>query len=373
MGYLAINTDESAWKSGGFLLLAARNSPDIRISFQSDAGNVLFSTIRQRPGCLIRGSAAMAKLLKEPIPAQRFIELGQLTLTLSLGSFACSMLDWGFYKPVWWRNHMHTHSYFEVCYAYQGQGCFHIEGVDYPVEAGQFFVAHPGKPHEIISSHDNPLGIYFWSYTLVPDSFTRPSPRGVDALLDAFINSTEYVGVPSANVLALLQMLTEEIVTKEPGYVKAVEGLIGKLILDTARSVIPTPALAEVAENLGQTHSKSLVQQLTRFLADNYDRPLNLEIIARQVNLSERQISRLFKSQTGLTIMDYLNNLRLEAASQLLMQRKLSIKEIAEATGFKDVRYFMTLFRKFSGKTAGEYRNGNGTVFLSENFANRSN
>lgn len=306
----------------------------------------------------------MPKTALATIPVQRFTDLQGLSLNLKLGNFNSKVLGWGVIKRHWWRNHMHTHSFFEVCYVFQGRGTFHIQGVDYEVEKGQVFVARPGKPHEIISSYDDPLGIYFWSYTLVPDELSQPNLRGIDALLDAFITSPHQIGVASNSMLYLLEMLTEEIVFKEPGYPQAIEGLVTKLLLDSARLVLETPSLPDITEPVIHNGSEVLVQKLVRFLADNYSRPLSLKEIAAQMNLSERQVNRLFRKEMGVTIMKYLTSLRLEAAAQLLLERQLSTKEVAQATGFRDVRYFMTLFRQHTGYTPGAFRLGNGTKFL---------
>ncbi len=312
----------------------------------------------------------MPKAAPVTIPPQRFIELEGLSLNLKLGKFKGKVLGWGFIKPHWWRNHMHTHSFFEVCYAYQGQGTFHIQGMDYPVEQGQVFVARPGKPHQIVSSGDDPLGIYFWSFTLVPDEETgQLNSRGIDALLDAFVSSPRSVATTSTSMPNVLQMLTEEIACKEPGYPQAVEALVTKLLLDTARLVMETPALPEIIEPVICTRSEVVVQNLVRFLADNYNRPLCLKEIAAQMHLSERQVNRLFSKEMGVTIMKYLSTLRLEAAAQLLLERQLSIKDVAQTTGFSDVRYFMTMFRRHTGYTPGAFRLSKGTKFLSDRNA----
>ncbi len=310
----------------------------------------------------------MPRTVPATIPPQRFLDLAGLSISVKLGSYNSKILGWGVIKRQWWRNHMHTHSFFEVCYAFEGRGTFHTQGVDYAVEQGQIFVARPGKPHEIISAHDDPLAIYFWSYTLVPDETSPPNFRGIDALLDAFIASSQPVAAASGSMLCMLQMLTEEIVSKEPGYPQAIEGLVTKLLLDSARLVVDNPSLPDIPEPVIRTGSEVQVQKLVRFLADNYNRPLSLKEIAAQMNLSERQVNRLFRKEMGLTIMKYLTTLRLEAAAQLLLERQLSTKEVAQATGFRDVHYFMTLFRQYAGCTPGNFRLSNGTRFLGSPF-----
>nr|MBA3710592.1 AraC family ligand binding domain-containing protein [Planctomycetota bacterium] len=96
-------------------------------------------------------------------PRERFIELARTPVRVTLGSFTAEVLGWGFIGTKPWRNWLHSHTYYEICYAYAGRGRFRMLGVDHAVERGQVFVAKPGEEHEIISSRRDPLGIYFWS------------------------------------------------------------------------------------------------------------------------------------------------------------------------------------------------------------------
>lgn len=296
------------------------------------------------------------------VPRQRFTDLRSLTLAVKLGGFAARLRGWGFFEPEWWRNYLHVHSFFEVCYAYQGAGLFRINGVDYTVRAGDLFVAKPSEPHEIIADTADPLGIYFWSYTLVPPR-DQAAHDDLDNLLYAFLDSTRWVS-PGGPTLRTLELLTEEIVRREPGYALMIEHLIAKLLLDTAR------LMTDTAPNHSDTplpvSGETLVRDMVRYLHDNYNRPLRVRDVAAQVHLSERHTNRLFHQVMGVSIKQYLTNFRLEVASQLLLNRQLSVTEVAYATGYYDVRYFITLFRQHTGLTPTAFRQRDGTQFLAD-------
>ncbi len=297
------------------------------------------------------------------IPRERFTDLRMVRLIVRLGSFRGEILGWGFFEPRWWRNYLHTHSFFEICYAYQGRGLFHINGVDYAVQAGEVFVAKPGEPHEIISSEDDPLGIYFWSYTLVPPQKSVPEAGEVDVLLYAFLNAVRWVSAQVPAMQSTLTLLTQEIVLRQPGYLPAVEGLVSKLLLDTARAVTEVSP-SETSDAPAYNPAEATVQQIVRYLHDNYSRPLAVRDVAAQVHLSERHTNRLFRQIMGIPINDYLTTFRLKVAKQLLLNRQLSVTEIAYASGYRDVRYFITLFRRHTGLTPSAFRQRGGTQFL---------
>ena len=295
----------------------------------------------------------------------RFIDLNLLPLSLQVGSFSVDIVNWGFIEPLWWRNYLHIHSFFEICYAFQGRGTFHIAEQDFSVQSGEVFITKPGEPHEILSSTDDPLGIYFWSYTLRPPNKTDSDEKSIDAFLRAFLSSPLYVSRRTAAMQRTLELLTEEIVEKEPGYMQAIAGLTTKLILDTARSVGDGSSFVESIEPPPKSQEEAITQMIVRYLRDNYNRSLTLRDVAAQVHLSERHSSRLFHSVMGATIMDYLTSLRLEHAARLLLEPQYSIKQIAQACGYADVRHFTTLFHRRMGVTPGVFRLERGTRFLS--------
>ncbi len=300
-----------------------------------------------------------------PVPRSRFTDLELLSLSLHLGGFTGQILGWGFIEPRWWRNYLHVHSFFEVCYAFQGRGIFQISNVEHRVQAGDLFVARPGEPHEIISDDDEPLGIYFWSYTLVPVPDRPHDTTGMNALLSAFLSSGEYVSAKTLAMQRTLDLLTEEIVQKEPGYAHVIEGLAAKLILDTARSVAEVYVPPEPLAVPTRSQTDVVVQRVISYLRDNVSRSISLRDIAAQVHLSERHTNRLFHGVVGVSIMEYLACIRMDTAAQLLLNRELAIKEVARMAGYPDVRYFTTLFHRRMGVTPAAFRRRGGTQFLS--------
>jgi AraC-like DNA-binding protein len=293
-----------------------------------------------------------------------FTDLNALPLALRLGNFTGEMLFWGLMEPRLWRNYLHTHSFFEVCYAFRGQGTFRMLGTDFAVCAGEVFVAKPGEPHEIISYSKDPLGIYYWAYTLVPRCDHDADGSEIDALLDAFALSSTWVSSRAWGMEATLELLTEEIRRKQPGYRRAIEALVTKLLLDTARSVLELPDKPFMDDTPARGPSEATVRSIVRYIRDNYARPLSIGDIAAQINLSERHASRLFSAAMGLSVMDYVTALRMEIAAQLLLDHHLSVNEIARATGYPDVRYFATVFRQRKGLTPTAFRQQGGTMFL---------
>jgi two-component system response regulator YesN len=86
------------------------------------------------------------------------------------------------------------------------------------------------------------------------------------------------------------------------------------------------------------------------------DRQWRLDELAALVNLSLGRLAHLFKSEIGISVQQYLTQLRLEHAKYELEVSFLSIKEIAAAVGFPNVGRFTASFKAAVGVTPREYR-----------------
>ncbi len=98
------------------------------------------------------------------------------------------------------------------------------------------------------------------------------------------------------------------------------------------------------------------VRQGIGYMEENYQAPLQLPDVARQATLSPFHYARLFKRSTGIPVMEYLLRFRLSRAKYLLDSSDLSIREVAEQSGFTDQSYFGKVFKKYERMTPSEFR-----------------
>lgn len=102
---------------------------------------------------------------------------------------------------------------------------------------------------------------------------------------------------------------------------------------------------------------KNVMQQIEEFLLESYNKDINLQEIADRFYLSREYISRKFKQEYQATITDFITNIRMEKAKELLQNPKLKIYEIAFRVGYQDEKYFSKVFKKTAGISPNEYRN----------------
>jgi two-component system response regulator YesN len=104
------------------------------------------------------------------------------------------------------------------------------------------------------------------------------------------------------------------------------------------------------------SHSKCVMKKAMEYIDENYYKKISLEDIANYINLSKHYVSYLFKKETGINISSYINEIRIEKAKQMIVQREYKIKEIFEKIGFSDQQYFSKAFKKTTGMTVTQYR-----------------
>jgi two-component system, response regulator YesN len=81
-----------------------------------------------------------------------------------------------------------------------------------------------------------------------------------------------------------------------------------------------------------------------------------LEYLASLFYVNRSYLSHLFKSKLGKNYVDYLNEVRITKAKELLTSSKRSLCQIAKAVGYDNAKYFFRVFKKITGVTPEQYR-----------------
>lgn len=108
--------------------------------------------------------------------------------------------------------------------------------------------------------------------------------------------------------------------------------------------------------NREKNRTNKRLQEILRYLQENYSKKITLQEIADQINLSKSECARFFKKITGETIFEYLLKLRIEKSIELLKNTDKTITEIAYETGFTSQSYYDQRFRKMKGLSPLKYR-----------------
>lgn len=99
-----------------------------------------------------------------------------------------------------------------------------------------------------------------------------------------------------------------------------------------------------------------IVKGIVRYIDENYQTEISLNLLAQKFNISPNYISRLFKEVTGETLFNYLNGVRIEKAKEFLKDMQMKMYEIGYKVGFKSAVHFNIVFNKITGLTPKQYR-----------------
>jgi transcriptional regulator GlxA family with amidase domain len=106
----------------------------------------------------------------------------------------------------------------------------------------------------------------------------------------------------------------------------------------------------------GQAADTEPVRELLSWLRDHLAEDLSVAALARQINLSERQFTRVFKSEVGATAADHVEAVRLDSACRLLETTNRTIQQIAKTCGFGTAETMHRTFRRRLNTTPGDHR-----------------
>ncbi|WFR58042.1 response regulator [Anaerocolumna sp. AGMB13025] len=115
-------------------------------------------------------------------------------------------------------------------------------------------------------------------------------------------------------------------------------------------------ALKEIAEHK-ITYSEK-VKAAINYMNHNFEKIVGMSEVSDAIGVSGSYLSRIFHVETGKTLINYLNEIRIEKAKSYLQLNKIPLKQVVTLCGFKNYSYFMNVFKEYTGKTPKDYQNG---------------
>ncbi len=128
-------------------------------------------------------------------------------------------------------------------------------------------------------------------------------------------------------------------------------------VLTEALQKLPSvPSTIPESSNPASTYSRTVVELTISYIHENLHLPLSRESLGKNVFLNPNYLARLFKEQTGISLVTYITDRRLELARRLLCSSSLSVQEICEQVGIHDGSYFAKIFKRKYGISPKQYR-----------------
>jgi AraC-like DNA-binding protein len=254
----------------------------------------------------------------------------------------------------------HSHDFTELVVVTGGLGVHRLEGVDFPVAAGDVFLLHQEQEH-FFHSRDR-LELLNVMYDLnglrLPENLLRTMP-GYCALFmlepayrrrHRFASRLHLKRMPLAQVEQLISDIETGLAGEEAGREALAISRLLELMVFLSRSyghseATEARALLRVGGVIGALEQDSV-------------RAWTVPELMKLAHMSRSNLMRVFRQATGQTPVEYLIRLRLRKAMSLLRQTDWSVTRIASAAGFEDSNYFSRQFRQVLGQSPSSYRRG---------------
>jgi len=247
---------------------------------------------------------------------------------------------------------MHCHEFTELVIVYDGKG-LHAIGDNPPAELmrGNIFVIPKGVYHQYLEDDISLLNIIF-------DTDLLPMPL-LDVYAMPYFNMIfkgratphdifKLTGDELKKVILLSGELKIELDEQQPGCQFMATALFMQIIMYLSRTI------GGKVENTRSPHIG--ISRTIEHMHKHFIEKISVKKLADAAGMSTRSLLRHFKRINGSSPKEYLIELRINYACELLDTTRLSIDEIAFSTGFNDSSYFSREFRKATGATPSKYR-----------------
>lgn len=240
-----------------------------------------------------------------------------------------------------WHSTSHTHHFTELFYIVKGKGSFVLPDHEVPVKENDLVIINPNIEHTERSNEQDSLE--YIALGIEGISFLLPDEEG------SLIGLFTYQG-DRADTLFYLQKLLYEVRHNGADYEKVCRNIIEILIIKLRRSKKVTIESNE-PKNLNQ--SIALVQH---HINHNFRNEITLDSLAGIGNINKYYLAHIFKEALGMSPIEYLIQVRIKEARNLLETTNYTIAEIASFNGFSSQSFFSQAFRRETNQTPSQCR-----------------
>mgnify|MGYP001479948584 CR=1 FL=1 len=265
------------------------------------------------------------------------------------------------YNPV-----VHSHDHLQLCYVTSGSFYHLIQGKQVAVIKGDFFSVPPSLEHKIKPREDMEfelIQIDFMPF-FINESMRELSEMEnfVDfAYIQPLIADNEEI-LPKLKfspdvqqqVEGLIQSMQKELQEQENGYKLSIKADLLKLLVVSGRAFHHYREGGGKQQKLS-THRQAFFDTL-EYMRQHYAENIRLEQMAIKAHMAPTYFSSIFKLINGCTFIEYLNEIRVHKAIELLLNTDMSVTQISYKVGYNNIGHFNKMFKKITGVTPSEYR-----------------
>ncbi len=230
----------------------------------------------------------------------------------------------------------HLHISAEIIFVEKGTATLTIGSLDYSITAGDYAFVLPNTLHSVTPAEEG-TSVYIINckQEVIPDIIRRLAGlRPASPVLHAM------------DVPELLSYAVSSLTTERDKYVShSLANLIANIVTANLR-------FAEIRDSV----TSDLTNRILTYLGIHFRESISLDQLAEVMNVSRFHLSHIFSGKLGIGFKEYLNNLRVECAKNLLRSTDIAIADVCTEAGFENQRTFNRVFRELTGASPRDYR-----------------
>ena len=234
-----------------------------------------------------------------------------------------------------------------IHYVVHGEGTLTYQNKTYKINKNNLFILPPHSNASYRQSKNNPW-LYIW---------LEISGANLKSLLEKIhFSSTNFIYKDDDNLT--LKNIFQNMINDDNNSLERCENLVILEYIFKIFSFLIKNYNHETDEY--NTKQEKIVNKICEYLYTKFDDPyLSIDDVAKQFYFTQSYLCRLFKKQTGITPIQYIDELRMKKAIELLNHKDFTIEQIAETLGYTNQFYFAKRFKKYYGMPPSKYKQKN--------------
>ena len=245
----------------------------------------------------------------------------------------------------------------QLIYVHKGKGIVEINSITYNALPGDLFFYGPGVQHAFRADSEDPYVLSGIHFDFTPNHKDIPFPIGPyntghfkEELMTENVSFADFCGFPpyiniSGNHRAR-EIILELVGEFESGKLFAytyINGLFTTFLSILARCVM--------VREKGAEYKEEIVIKVLKFIHRHYNENFTNKNIADHFHFHPNYLNQLMAAHTGLSLRQYIIDLRIKKAVDMMVNTNMSVCAIAKDVGYEDIHYFSRLFKKKTGYT----------------------
>lgn len=235
-------------------------------------------------------------------------------------------------------------------------------GADFrrPIEPGDLLILPTPCHHYYQSSKSSETRFYVFTLFFQPEAPRRGGSRlqsgperELHEIVKNLLSQKRHVSrMLTPAVSALIGAFRQEVDEALPGWQVRLQAIARSLLVEFWRQI----SAQEKTSEPRQRNKAYIINEVKELLAKSRNTPITLAQVAWHVQWSEEHLARVFRKETGMTVMDYLRFMRIDSARVQLLGTSQTISLIADGLGFSSISSFCRAFKAVVGQTPSQYR-----------------